>query len=253
MDPSSNMRLVQDVFEEEKERHRLKGVLCIAKFSDVHHRLMRVQRDKLREICGDLFDDMMEHGSYLCLAYAYPEHAIDSIAVKKGGGYDTRTWNTYADEYTRLNEALDKTAGRLADETDGIGIPATTSGIVDQVMHVEDYYPIAVSHRVGAEVSGLGWRGKNELIVHPTYSCAVRLASAVTQLPIETTPPIDLNCGDCTACLSACGFLRHKDRLDNYREQCRRYILALDLDSEVCGKCVKACYRESIFSAKFQL
>jgi epoxyqueuosine reductase QueG len=109
-----------------------------------------------------------------------------------------------------------------------------------------------VSHRVAAEQSGVGWRGKNELIVNPRFSCAVRLASVLTTLPLRRTPTT-MGCGDCHACLDACAILRNKEKLRNYREQCRLYLVSLGLVSDVCGKCVKACYRESIHRDQFKL
>ena len=115
---------------------------------------------------------------------------------------------------------------------------------------MEDYYPIVVSHRVPAELSGVGWRGKNELIVNPMHSCAIRLASVITDMPLERTEPIQDRCG---ARLDACTFLDNKDRLENYREQCRRYIVSLALEHEVCGKCIRTCYRESVHRDAFWL
>jgi epoxyqueuosine reductase QueG len=89
--------------------------------------------------------------------------------------------------------------------------------------------------------SGIGWKGKNELIVNPRYGCAIRLASIVTETPLEPTYAEYGGCGDCDSCLKVCSFLRQKDNLPNFREQCRKYMLALELDQFVCGKCIKAC------------
>jgi epoxyqueuosine reductase QueG len=99
----------------------------------------------------------------------------------------------------------------------------------------------------------VGWRGKNELVVNPVFSCAMRLASVVTETTLERTPTIGKGCGDCRACLDACPILSSKDRLENYRELCRRYIVSLGLDSDVCGKCIKACYRNSIYGDQYRL
>ncbi|KON29652.1 hypothetical protein AC482_06000 [miscellaneous Crenarchaeota group-15 archaeon DG-45] len=252
MDRLDNLRRLQGAFEDAAERHSLKGTLGVADFRSVFQALMPVQREKLRDFCGDELRRLLEDGSVVSIAYAYPEHAIEAIALKRGEGYDRESWNIYAEAYHRLNVALDDTVDGLAEAAGGMAIPATTEG-TSVVGHVEEYYGMAVSHRVAAEQSGIGWRGRNELIVHPTYSCAIRLASVVTELPLERTPPSEGGCGDCRACLDACPFLRFKDRLDDYREQCRRYIVHLGLDEEVCGKCVKACYRDSIYRDRFKL
>jgi epoxyqueuosine reductase QueG len=253
MDPHGNLQLVREVFKEESAQLGLKGVMGVSDFDVVLSGLMPVQQRRLEELCGGEIRSLKRDGSVISIAYAYPEYAIDVIALSREGKYDKESWNIYAGWYHRLNESLNATTGRLASETDGLAIPATTEGLGDEIKHVEDYYGMVVSHRVAAEHSGIGWRGMNELIVNPVYSCAIRLASVVTDLPLERTPPLDGGCGDCRACLDACSFLRFKDRLDNYREQCRRYINYLDLEGEVCGKCIKACYRSSIFREQFKL
>ena len=51
----------------------------------------------------------------------------------------------------------------------------------------------------------------------------------------------------------ACKILDHKHQLSNYSEQCRKYILNLDLEDEVCGKCIKACLKDGIYADQFKL
>ncbi|MBC8224890.1 epoxyqueuosine reductase [Candidatus Bathyarchaeota archaeon] len=253
MTGDSNLERVRRDLEAEASKRGLKSVLGVAPFREVLDGLLPVQRVKLREIAGERFDSFMEGGSFISIAFAYPEEAIDAIAVDIGGGFDLDTWAFYSGWCDRLNQALNQASSVMAERIRGISIPATTAGIATKIEHVEDYYPLVVSHRVAAELSGVGWRGKNELIVNPKYSCAIRLASIITDMPLERTEPLQDGCEDCTACLDACPFLANKDRLENYREQCRRYIVSLGLEHEVCGKCIKACYRESVHGDAFRL
>ena len=248
-----NLGWVRALLRDEAGRRGLREVMGVAPFSSVYGALMPVQQARLREFSGDGFDGMIRDGSVVSIAFAYPEYAVDSIAVGSEGGYDKEKWNIYAREYIRLNEALNEASTRIASEIGGIAIPATTEGAAAEISHVEDYYPLVVSHRVAAEQSGVGWRGKNELIVNPRFSCAIRLASVLTTLPMRKTPPTKMGCGDCHACLDVCPYLRNKEELQNYREQCRRYLISLGLVSDVCGKCVKACYRESVYRDQFKL
>lgn len=252
MSGSGNFMKLREIFEDESSRHELKGVMGVAAFDSVYNELLLVQQTALEELCGGDFVKFMEDGSLISIAYAFPEYAINAIGLREGDGFDKEAWNIYAHEYHRLNDALDRTAARLVEEAGGIAIPATV-GVAGEVDHVEDFYGLAVSHRVVAEQAGIGWRGKNELIVNLQYSCAIRLASVVTLLPLEPTAQSQGSCSSCRACMDACSFLRLKERLDNYREQCRRYIVYLELDADVCGKCVKACYRDSIYSNQFSL
>ena len=253
MDISLSYQELNSLFQSNMSSRNLNGAIGVASFRAVYDALMPIQKTKLEQRTEDRVNDYMSHGSFITIAYVYPKEAIKSIAVETPDGYDKTLWNYYAEWYHRLNMALNETAEIIAQETGGISIPATTSGVAPKVSHVEDYYPLVVSHRVGAELSGVGWRGKNELIVNPEHSCAIRLASIFTPYRIEPTKPLKQDCGECQACQNACPFLKHKDKLDNYREQCRRYINSLELDDEVCGKCIKACVYGSIYADKFSL
>ena len=127
------------------------------------------------------------------------------------------------------------TSKKLAEAVSGIPLPATSEGLATTIESVKDYFPRTVSHRVHAEHSGIGWRGRNSLIVNPVYSCMIRLAAVITTEPIQVTPRYDKGCATCDNCLKACTFLKHMDRLDDYRQQCLNYMNWLGLDDEVCG------------------
>lgn len=208
---------------------------------------MPVQRERLMEITGDRHRELLEHGFFVSFAYAYPDGIVDNIGLSSEGVFDKETWNIYAAWYKRLNNALNQTSKRLAESINGIPLPATSEGKASKVNSVKEYYPTVVSHRVHAELSGIGWRGRNSLIINPVYSCMIRLAGVITSQPLVATPRLGVDCGECTSCLDVCTFLRHRDELDDYRQQCLAYMNWLDLDDEVCGKCIKAC----VYSPKF--
>jgi len=253
MEKQQNFRRIEGYFNEELARVGYDGVIGVAEFKSVYYDLMPIQRGKLEDVCGGQFQNAMKNGAIICMGIAYPERAIDCIDTRSCGTIDKDAWNIYAREYQKLNKLLNTISKRMANQFVGIPIPATLEGIADKVAHVEEYYGMTVSHRVIAENAGLGWRGKNELIVNKNYTCALRFASVVTGLPLIHGRKDRTSCGVCTACLEVCPFLKNKERLKNYRENCRRYIIALGLQEEVCGKCIKACYRRSIFKDKFKL
>ncbi len=250
---SENFRRVETLLSAEGRRRGLKHAVGVAPFEAVHGALMPVQKTRLGEIADGAFERMLAGGSVVSIAYAYPDYAIEAVAQGRERAWDMGRWNVYARAYMRLNRALNETSAAIAAEIGGIAIPATVEGLSSQVSHVEGYYAQRVSHRVAAELSGVGWRGRNELIVNPRFGCAIRLASVLTTAPITRTPPSTRGCGECRACLDACRFLDHKGKLDNYREQFRRYLVYLNLEDEVCGKCVKACLRESLYADQFRL
>jgi epoxyqueuosine reductase QueG len=227
-----NLQEIKGVFEECTQERE--GILGVASFENVYNNLMPIQQKKLLEIgSGE---------SLIVFGIFHSQEAIESINIRKNGRTDYEAWNQYAREYHTLNAILDRAARSIAAFVHGIPIPATIEGIASKIQRIEDYYALTVSQRVGAEYAGLGWRGKNELIVTTHYGCAVRFASVICPVALPAGTQMKNYCGDCIACLTVCPFLRKKDVLQNYREQCRRFIAALKLEGDVCGKCVKACY-----------
>jgi epoxyqueuosine reductase QueG len=252
MERTQNSQRLNSLFSGELAKRGYDGVLGVAEFNKVYDELMPVQRARLEDVCGEHFKDLCKHGSMICIGIAYPERAIDCIDVRSDNGtVDKDAWNVYAREYNKLNRTLNDISKNIADLFSGIFIPATVEGI--SVKNVEDYYEMTVSHKVIAENAGLGWRGKNELIVNDRFSCALRFASVITDVPLTRGRRVRASCEECEACLKACSFLRNKDKLENYRESCRRYIVQLGLEANVCGKCIKACYRRSVLNKRLKL
>ncbi|MHC4464068.1 MAG: epoxyqueuosine reductase family protein [Planctomycetota bacterium] len=239
-----NFQMIKSLFNTELKRIRYNGIIGVTGFKNVYRELMPVQRNKLKQVCKGRFQSFMEEGSIICLGIAYPEYVIDCIDVKfEDGTIDRNTWNIYTKEYKELNRILNDVSKGFSERFGGFTIPATIEGIASKIQDVEEYSELTVSHRVIAENAGLGWRGKNELIVNEAFSCALRFASVLTTLPLIQSGKVENLCGVCDACLEACSFLRNKEKLENYREGCRRYIMQLNLDADVCGKCIKACYK----------
>jgi len=252
-DEEVNMGQIRSYFDGELRRIGYEGLIGVAAFASVYNDLMPVQRDRLMEIVGTRARALMEGGSMVCISIAYPEHAIDSINVVVGGVVDKDKWNVYAGEYRVINGHLDDISEKIAEKCGGIAIAATLGGLVGKVGNVSDYYPLTISHRVVAENAGLGWRGKNGLIVNERFGCAMRFASIMTGLQMPRGKKVEPKCGSCMACIEACAILKNKDRLPDFRESCRRFIKSLALSDEVCGKCIKSCYRQSIFKDSFKL
>jgi len=61
-----------------------------------------------------------------------------------------------------------------------------------------------VMERQWAEKSGLGWRGKHTLLIHPQKGSWFFLAEIISDLELEPDSPIRDHCGTCTRCIDAC-------------------------------------------------
>jgi epoxyqueuosine reductase QueG len=150
----------------------------------------------------------------------------------------------YEHHYRQANFALDRLALALAraiQDAGGSALPIPASQIVDwpnQRGHL--------SHKRVAVAAGLGWLGRNNLLVTPRHGARVRLVTVLTDLPLPPAAPAPGDCGDCRACLTACpcGAI-HDDaaRFDHHAcfEQLREFQRRHDAGQYICGLCVRAC------------
>jgi epoxyqueuosine reductase len=108
---------------------------------------------------------------------------------------------TWSDHYARLREKLDALGRRLG---------GSYRVLVDANQHVD---------REGAARSGVGFYGKNTLLITRRHGSWVVLGTLVTDVEVERSAPLDANCGSCTLCIDACptGALDDPGVLDSTR------------------------------------
>lgn len=62
----------------------------------------------------------------------------------------------------------------------------------------------ALSDRAVAERAGIGWSGKNTMIITDEFGSWVYLGEMITDLYLPPDEPIEEGCGDCNLCIEAC-------------------------------------------------
>ena len=109
---------------------------------------------------------------------------VDGPAPVAGEGRLPRY--AWRDHYVILRERLDELGRRLG---------GRYRVLVDANQHVD---------REGARRAGLGFYGKNTMLITREHGSWVVLGTLVTDVEIESSPPLDLDCGRCTLCIEAC-------------------------------------------------
>ena len=61
-----------------------------------------------------------------------------------------------------------------------------------------------VLDRAWAELAGIGWIGKNSMLISPKHGSYVFIGEIITDLELEYDSPMNNLCGGCTRCLEAC-------------------------------------------------
>jgi len=61
------------------------------------------------------------------------------------------------------------------------------------------------THKMAATSAGIGWIGKNGLLISPDYGPRLSLVTVLTDAPLEPDWPMERSlCGDCTLCVQYC-------------------------------------------------
>lgn len=61
-----------------------------------------------------------------------------------------------------------------------------------------------VLEREFAAKAGLGWVGKNTMLIHPVFGSHLMLGEIITTMPVAVDEPEADHCGTCTRCIDAC-------------------------------------------------
>jgi epoxyqueuosine reductase len=119
------------------------------------------------------------------------------------------------DNYYTPDESTDSSAPRIAKYARGEDYHRVTSRRLDLLAEVLRDHGARLSRtfadagpvpeRELAQRAGLGWIGKNTMLIRPTVGSFFFIGSIFTDLPLQVDAPLELDrCGSCTRCLDAC-------------------------------------------------
>ena len=183
--------------------------------------------DHFRQWLASGYAGEMHYLADRAAAYEHPKHILDGArsilmlaanyhgdpptAARNGQGRISRyAWGT---DY---HDSLRRRLRVLADFHRELTPRAAVRGVVDTAPLLE---------REFAQLAGLGWIGKNTLLLNRQLGSWIFLAALLSSEPLKYDGPVNSNyCGTCRACLEACptGALVEPYRLDARR--CISYL-----------------------------
>ena len=217
---------------------------------------------KLKELALDLGADLVG----FCKLPAAPVKELPdnvfalSIAVKLSDAVlktiDGAPSFVYFQHYRTANALLDQIAFRLGREIEKAGFSALPIA-ASQSLGKDNPYRGVLPHKTAAVLAGLGFVGKSGLFLSTEYGSKIRLATILTDMPLQNElPVIENGCGDCTLCKNACpagAIFGEKPTIDGERnfdpEKCSKYMKEHFQQigrGSVCGICIKVCPKNKL-------
>lgn len=171
---------------------------------------------------------------------------------------EERPTMAYFQHYRAVNAKLDSLALDAVRYIEEQGFNAFPIAASQSTNDDKSAYRGIFAHKTGACLSGVGYIGKNALLYTKEYGSKVRLATVLTDMPLERQRDIIVGgCGDCEVCKKACPAgaisglnyevgMQREDFFD--AEKCSSNMKTYkDIGrGAVCGICIKVCPKNKL-------
>lgn len=194
----------------------------------------------------------------ISVAVPVPKHIVRDL--------QTAPTKEYYDTYYFLNAQLDEivTSGAEFLMNNGYHAQANTT----KVVKTNEDWRTPLPHKTVATRAGLGWIGRNCLLVTREYGSAVRLSSLLTDAPIPFDVPItESYCGRCMVCVNRCPAKALTGKLWTpktsrealfHKEECKKMQIqrmkqATGIKTDLCSLCFKWHFIRSARSSVYEV
>jgi len=172
------------------------------------------------------------------------------------GTYKCGSMTAYSNQYEEVDRILASVQKKIVTLLKAQGwrtLAIPPDSVKDDRSFVSRLYPL-FPHKTAATCAGLGWIGKNGLLINHRYGARLSWATVLTDAPLEVSgaPEVESKCGNCSRCINACPVSAIRD-VKWKRGETDGHFIDIDSCSEylsytvrvfqkyICGLCILAC------------
>ena len=146
---------------------------------------------------GDSF--VAEYPKAISIGIRLPDSIVNELPDRDNRAVAVNYRHVYDITNLRLDLLTSKLASIIQQECHkALAVPASERYDDERICAV-------FSHKLAANLAGLGWIGKSCLLITPESGPRVRWSTVLTDAPLEATgKPMEVQCGDCQDCVDIC-------------------------------------------------
>ncbi len=195
--------------------------------------------EQLQEVHPDLLSEIpVSFTRALVFGLPLPAASLDGVTDKPN--------LLYFHHYRQLNYILDRFTTQTAIKLEQAGVRA----LAVPATQIISWKPVPrghISHKLLGAAAGLGWRGRNNLLVTPRHGARIRFGSVLCDLPLDiSNSPVESRCNSCRECIPVCpaGAIKENPAdfdLEACAQKLKEFSKIPFIGQQICGICVKAC------------
>ena len=149
-------------------------------------------------------------------------------------------YSIFSETEHRMDHLADELAYRIR-KTGYQAISQSEKSIIERQEFYIEEKATPLPHKKIAVLSGLGWIGKNNLLVTEKYGCALCMCTLLTDMPLEVVSEKiqEVQCGNCQACKKICP--AHVIKGTKWTVSTVRDEIVDVYKCETCLKCMAYC------------
>ena len=211
----------------------LSDVYGIADFS--------INQEQLIDTYGE---DICKFPYAIAIGHRMLEEILENIPLTYN---DDELAKEYLDEYFNSHQRVSKIANKIIKYIEDEGFDAIALDVSGTNPKLNLKKPF--SNKASANLSGIGWLGKNNLLTTKEFGPRITWATVLTDAPLGEYAgrPMESLCGDCQLCVNACpgnAIVDLPNPQESYDpEKCGEFLMKRKESGHpvACGMCLYIC------------